>query len=156
MPIQGDYEPSPYKWVARQVEEYEASGGTRANTLLLREEPGGPFVDSGYPIILFSYLGRKSGKLYKGALMRVENDGSYALIASKGGLPNNPEWYHNLLAKPEITIQDGPEPKDYVVHEIEGTERAEWWQRGVEVYPHYEEYQEKTDRLIPIFLAEPA
>lgn len=146
MPIQGDYEPSPSEWVAKQVAEYESSGGTRANTLL----------DTGMPVIIFTYRGRRSGKVHKSALMRVENDGRYALVASKGGAPDHPVWYHNLVENPEIMIQDGPEPKDFVVREIDGAERDEWWERAVAAYPPYEEYQHKTDRRIPVLVAEPA
>ena len=146
MPIQGDYEPSPSSWVAKQVDEYEASGGQRANTLL----------DTGMPVIIFTYRGRRSGKVHKSALMRVEHDGRYALVASKGGAPDHPVWYHNLVANPEIMIQDGPEPKDFVVREIDGAERDEWWKRAVAAYPPYEEYQQKTDRRIPVLVADPA
>lgn len=146
MPIEGEYEPSPSEWVANQVKEYEESGGSRANTLR----------DTGWPVIIFTYRGRKSAKVRKSALMRVEHEGRYALVASMGGAPDNPSWYANLVADPHIMIQDGPEPKDFVVREVDGDEKAQWWQRAVAAYPPYEEYQRKTDRAIPVFVAEPA
>ncbi len=142
--LQGDYEPSPSEWVRDQVAEYEASGGARANTLL----------DTGMPIIVVTSRGAKSGRLRKNPVMRVEHDGAYALVASKGGAPENPEWFFNLVACPdEVTIQDGPEPFAVTVRQIEGDERATWWERAVAVYPPYTEYQERTDRRIPVFLA---
>lgn len=144
MPLTGEYEPSPAQWVREQVEEYERSGGQRANTLR----------DTGLPIIVVTTRGRKSGKLHKWALMRVEHDGEYALVASKGGAPEHPIWYHNVVADPSaVTVQDGPEPFDVHVRELEGAERDEWWQRAVAAYPPYAEYQEKTDRRIPVLLA---
>jgi deazaflavin-dependent oxidoreductase (nitroreductase family) len=145
MPLEGEYEPSSWDWVREQVETYERTGGREANTLR----------DTGIPVIIVTSRGNKSGKLRKFALMRVEHDGEYALIASKGGAPDHPGWYHNLVAEPTVMIQDGPVPKDYRVEIVEGDERAEWWARGVEVYPPYAEYQEKTDRLIPVFVARP-
>ena len=142
--LQGDYEPSPSQWVRDQVAEYEASGGQRANTLL----------DTGMPIVVVTTRGAKSGKVRKNPLMRVEHDGEYALVASKGGTPENPEWFHNLVAHPdEVTIQDGPEPFAVTVREVTGDERALWWERAVAAYPPYAEYQEKTDRQIPVFVA---
>src|SRR4051812_35155970 len=144
MTLQGDYEPSPSKWVRDQVEEYERSGGERANTLL----------DTGMPIIIVTTRGNKSGKLRKTALMRVEHDGEYALVASLGGAPKHPVWYHNLNADPTaVMIQDGPEPWDADVREVSGDERAAWWERAVAAYPPYAEYQEKTDRVIPVLIA---
>jgi deazaflavin-dependent oxidoreductase (nitroreductase family) len=145
MPIEGEYEPSPAQWVREQVAEYEASGGARANTLR----------DSGLPVIIFTYRGQRTGKVRKSALMRVEHGGRYALVASKGGAPSHPTWYHSLKADPEIMIQDGPAPHDFVVREIDGPEREEWWNRAVAAYPPYAEYQQKTTRRIPVFLAEP-
>jgi deazaflavin-dependent oxidoreductase (nitroreductase family) len=146
MTIDGEYEPSPSEWVSNQVEAYERSGGAEANTLL----------DTGMPIIIVTTRGNKSGKLRKTALMRVEHDGEYALVASMGGAPKHPVWYWNLKADPDaVVIQDGPEPFDAHVRELEaGTdERAEWWERSVAAYPPYAEYQTKTDRLIPVFVA---
>jgi len=146
MALNGEYEPSPAQWVRDQVEAYEASGGTQANTLR----------DTGIPIIVVTTLGVKSGKIRKIPLMRVEHNGEYALVASKGGAPNHPVWYYNLRdnAGP-IEIQDGPAPKEYSVREVSGDERAEWWERAVAVFPPYAEYQAKTDRLIPVFVASP-
>ncbi|HVL03086.1 MAG TPA: nitroreductase family deazaflavin-dependent oxidoreductase [Acidimicrobiales bacterium] len=144
MPIEGDYEPSAQAWVRDQVEAYESSGGTRGNTLL----------DTGMPVIIVTMRGRASGKVRKIALMRVEHDGEYALVASKGGAPENPDWYHNLTASPEeVMIQDGPEPFDARVREVTGDERATWWERAVAAYPPYAEYQENTDRQIPVLVA---
>jgi deazaflavin-dependent oxidoreductase (nitroreductase family) len=144
MPIEGEYEPSPEEWVRTQVEEYEASGGTRANTLL----------DTGWPIIIFTVKGRKSGKVRKTPLMRVEHDGEYALVASKGGAPQNPTWYENLRAHPnDVMLQDGPEPFEVEVREVTGDEKARWWERAVAAYPPYAEYQQKTSRQIPLFVA---
>jgi deazaflavin-dependent oxidoreductase (nitroreductase family) len=144
MPIEGEYEPSTSQWVADQVAEYEASGGTRANTLR----------ETGIPVIVVTMRGQSSGKVRKIALMRVEHDGDYALVASKGGAPTHPGWYHNLVADPHVMIQDGAEPHDYVVRQIEGDERATWWDRSVAVFPTYADYAEKTDRSIPVFIAE--
>jgi len=144
MPVTGEYEPSPAQWVRDQVEEYEASGGTKANTLR----------DSGIPIIIFTTLGNKSGKVRKVPVMRVEHDGEYALVASKGGAPTHPVWYYNLVANPDhVAIQDGPAPFDVVVREVSGDEKAAWWERAVAVYPPYAEYQTKTDREIPVLVA---
>ena len=146
MPLTGEYEPSAADWVREQVEAYEASGGTKANTLR----------DTGMPVVVITYLGRKSGKLRKIALMRVEHDGRYALVASKGGAPEHPEWFYSLRDNPTVMIQDGPEPHDFTVRIVEGEERAEWWDRSAAAYPPYIEYQAKTDRTIPVFVAEPA
>ncbi len=146
MPITGEYVPSSAAWVRNQVAEYEASGGTRANTL----------QDSGLPVVIVTYRGKKSGNVRKIALMRVEHDGRYALVASKGGAPQHPEWYASLVADPHVMVQDGPEPRDYTVRELDGEERAAWWDRAVEAYPSYAEYQTKTDRRIPVLIAEPA
>jgi deazaflavin-dependent oxidoreductase (nitroreductase family) len=143
MPLLGDYEPSPWRWVREQVETYESSAGQRGNTLL----------DTGMPVILVTTRGNRSGKLRKTPLMRVEHDGQYALVASMGGAPTNPVWYHNLKAHPtDVTIQDGAEPFDAEVRELSGEERAQWWRRAVAAYPPYAEYQTKTERQIPVFL----
>ena len=146
MAITGEYVPSQSAWVADQVAEYEASGGQRANTLM----------DTGIPIIVVTMIGASSRKVRKIGLMRVEHDGEYALVASKGGDPEHPAWYANLLANPSIMIQDGPEPHDFTVHEVFGAERDAWWERGATVYPPYLDYQEKTDRIIPVLVAVPA
>jgi deazaflavin-dependent oxidoreductase (nitroreductase family) len=144
MPLDGEYEPNPSAWVRDQVAAYEASGGTEANTLL----------DTGLPIIIFSSRGNRSGKIRKTPVMRVEHDGEYALVASVGGAPSNPTWYRNLVADPDaVVLQDGPEPFDAVVREVAGEEKALWWERAVAAYPPYAEYQAKTDRVIPVFVA---
>ena len=145
MPIQGEYVPSPSQWVRDQVAEYEASGGQRANTLR----------DTGLPVVVVTVRGNKTGKVHKFALMRVEHDGEYALVASKGGAPDNPVWYYNVVADPHVMIQDGAEPFDAVVREVSGDERATWWERSVAAYPSYAEYQTKTSREIPVFVASP-
>jgi deazaflavin-dependent oxidoreductase (nitroreductase family) len=147
MKLRGEYVPSPAQWVRDQVADYEQSGGQRANTLL----------DTGLPVIIVGMRGNQSGKVRKIALMRVEHGGEYALVASKGGAPTHPVWYHNLVRNPdEVTIQDGPEAFDARVRQVSGEERAEWWQRAVAAYPPYAEYQKKTDREIPVFVATPA
>jgi F420H(2)-dependent quinone reductase len=144
MSLDGEYVPSTAKWVREQVEAYESSGGQKANTL----------TDTGLPVIIVTSRGQQSGKLRKTPLMRVEHGGEYLLVASQGGAPKNPRWYYNLAADPEaVTIQDGPEPFDVVVRELSGEERATWWQRAVAAFPPYADYQVKTDRLIPVFLA---
>jgi deazaflavin-dependent oxidoreductase (nitroreductase family) len=144
MPLEGEYEASPWDWVREQVEEYEASDGERANTL----------QDTGLPVVIVTTRGNKSGKIRKVPLMRVEHQGEYALVASLGGAPNNPTWYGNLAADPAaLMIQDGAEPHDFVAREVEGDERALWWDRAVAAYPPYAEYQEKTTRIIPVFVA---
>ncbi len=146
MALTGEYVPSTSEWVRNQVAEYEASNGERANTL-----PG-----TSYPVVVITSVGAKSGKLRKNPVMRVEHDGVYAAVASKGGAPEHPTWYHNFVAHPEVDLQDGPEAKPYVARLAEGEERAEWWARAVAQYAPYAEYQERTDREIPVFLLEPA
>src|ERR1700712_373729 len=144
MPLEGEYEPSPSEWVRNQVETYERTGGREANTLL----------DRGLPIIVLTTRGNKSGKIRKFALMRVEHDGEYALVASMGGAPKNPVWYYNIKEDPAaLMIQDGPEPHDYIAREVDGEERAIWWERSVAAYPSYADYQENTERVIPVFVA---
>jgi deazaflavin-dependent oxidoreductase (nitroreductase family) len=144
MTLQGEYLPSPAQWVREQVAAYERSGGQQANTLL----------DTGLPVIIVTMRGNKSGKVRKIALMRVAHDGEYALVASKGGAPEHPVWYYNLSSNPdEVTIQDGPEPFEAEVRLVTGAERAAWWERAVAAYPPYAEYQTKTDREIPVFVA---
>lgn len=144
MPLEGEYEPSPAQWVRDQVRDYESSGGQRANTLR----------DTGLPVVVVTTRGHRTGKLRKTPLMRVEYGGEYALVASKGGAPEHPLWYYNLEEDPSaVTIQDGPEPFDVEVHEASGAEREQWWQRAVAAYPAYAEYQEKTEREIPVFVA---
>jgi len=144
--LPGEYIPSPAAWVREQVEAYERSGGQEANTL----------QNTGLPVIVVTMRGNRSGKVRKIALMRVEHEGDYALVASKGGAAKHPVWYHNLVAHPdEVLIQDGPEPFEAQVREVSGQERATWWQRAVDAYPPYAEYQERTDREIPVLVASP-
>lgn len=144
MSLVGEYQPSPEQWVRDQVEAYEASGGTEATTL------------RGVPVVVVTSVGAKSGKLRKNPVMRVEHDGRYALVASKGGAPSHPTWYHNLVAHPRVELQDGPDRREYTVRVAEGAERAQWWERAVAVWPDYADYQTRTDREIPVFIAEPA
>ena len=144
MPLERDYEPSPSEWVRDQVAEYQSSGGKRANTLL----------DTGLQIIVITTVGNKSGKIRKTPVMRVEHDGQYCLVASKGGAPTHPVWYYNLVASPqEVMIQDGPEPFEVEVRELYGDERAIWWDRAVAAFPPYADYKTRTERKIPVFLA---
>ena len=146
MPIEGDYEPSPRGWVRDQVAEYESSGGTRGTTLR----------DTGLPVVVITNRGARSGKLRKTPLMRVEHDGRYAAVASQGGAPEHPRWYYNFRAEPRVELQDGLRKQPMIAREVTGDERAEWWQRAVAAYPPYAEYQQKTSRLIPVFVLEPA
>ena len=139
-----EYLPSAAQWVRDQVAQYEASGGREANTLR----------DTGMPVVIVTMRGNQSGRLRKVALMRVEHDGEYALVASMGGAPKHPVWYHNLVAHPDdVRIQDGPEPFPVSVREVHGEEKAQWWRRAVAAYPPYAEYQERTSREIPVFVA---
>ena len=129
-----------------QVELYENSGGTKGTTLR----------DTGIPVVVVTNLGVSSGKVRKTPVMRVEHDGRYAMVASKGGAPEHPQWYYNLHANPLVELQDGPVKQDMTVREVSGAERDEWWKRSVAVYPSYAEYQQKTAREIPVFVLEPA
>ena len=143
MPLSGEYAPSPSDWARNQADQFEASGGAEANTL------------RGVPIIVLTSVGAKSGKLRKTPLMRVEHEGQYVVVASKGGAPEHPTWYYNLVANPHVELQDGPVKKDYLVHEASGAERDVWWERAVAVWPDYAVYQTKTERLIPLFVLTP-
>ncbi|MFJ3220267.1 nitroreductase family deazaflavin-dependent oxidoreductase [Kitasatospora sp. NPDC086801] len=143
MPLSGEYQPSPEKWVSDQVALYEGSGGTEGTTL------------RGVPVVVLTSLGAKSGKIRKNPLMRVEHEGRYALVASQGGAPTNPTWYHNLVAHPQVELQDGAVRQDMTAREVEGAERELWWSRAVDVWPDYAAYQTKTDRVIPVFVLEP-
>ncbi len=143
MPLTGEYAPSTSDWARKQAELYESTNGEKGNTIV------------GLPIILLFTLGAKSGKIRKTPLMRVEHEGEYLAVASLGGAPNNPAWYHNVVDAPLVELQDGAVRKDYTPRELEGEERALWWDRAVEAYPPYADYQVKTDRLIPIFLLSP-
>jgi deazaflavin-dependent oxidoreductase (nitroreductase family) len=142
--LPGEYVPSPRQWVRDQIKAYEHSGGEQANTLR----------DTGLPVIIVTMRGNKTGTVRKIALMRVAHNGEYALVASMGGAPKHPVWYYNLQANPdEVTIQDGSEPFEAQVREVGGDERAVWWDRAVAAYPPYAEYQQRTDRQIPVFIA---
>ncbi len=145
MPLEGEYEPSPTQWVREQVELYESSGGTKGTTLR----------DTGLPVVVLTSRGARSGKLRKTPLMRVEHGGRYAVVASLGGAPKHPVWYHNIKADPHVELQDGPVKRDMTAREVTGAEKAEWWERAVEAFPTYADYQEKTDREIPVFVLEP-
>jgi deazaflavin-dependent oxidoreductase (nitroreductase family) len=139
-----EYIPSPRQWVRDQVEAYERTAGEEANTLR----------DTGLPVVIVTMRGNKTGKVRKIALMRVEHGGDYALVASMGGAPKNPVWYYNLQANPdEVTIQDGADRFEAQVRELSGDERGAWWKRAVAAYPPYAEYQTRTDRQIPVFVA---
>jgi len=142
--LQGEYEPSPWEPIAEQVRLYEGSGGTEGTTL------------EGQPCVILTTRGRRTGKLRKTPLMRVEHDGSYAVVASMGGAPNHPVWYYNLLAHPdEVTVQDGPDVHRVRAREVTGAEKAEWWARAVAVWPAYDDYQARTERTIPLVVLEP-
>ncbi len=143
MPLIGEYAPGKAEWARRQAETYEATGGQEAAEL------------RGKPVIVLTSVGAKTGKLRKTALMRVEHDGAYAVVASKGGAPAHPTWYHNLKANPHVELQDGAVKRDYLAHEASENERATWWRRAVEAWPDYANYQTKTDRQIPVFVLEP-
>lgn len=143
MPLEGEYEPSPDRRAREQVELYESSGGTQGTTM------------RGMPVVVLTTLGAKSGKIRKTPLMRVEHDGRYAVVASLGGAPKHPVWYHNIVADPRVELQDGPARQDMTAREVTGEEKARWWERAVAAYPDYADYQKKTEREIPVFVLEP-
>jgi deazaflavin-dependent oxidoreductase (nitroreductase family) len=145
MSVEQDYAPSTIGWVREQVELYESSGGTQGTTLR----------DTGYPVVLLTLRGAKSGRLRKTPLMRVEHEGSYAAVASQGGAPKHPLWYYNLVAHPRIELQDGPVKKTYLAREVTGEEREIWWDRAVAAFPPYADYQRRTDRTIPLLVLDP-
>lgn len=142
MALRGEYEPSPQQWVRDQVDEYEGSGGTRGTTMRDR------------PVVILTTQGAQSGKLRKSPLMRVEHDGTYAVVASLGGAPKHPAWYYNVLTNPDVELQDGSERHHYVAREVTGDEKATWWERAVAAFPDYAGYQRKTTRVIPVFVLE--
>ncbi|MEU6017602.1 nitroreductase family deazaflavin-dependent oxidoreductase [Streptomyces sp. NPDC047515] len=144
MPLKGEYEPSPAQWVRDQVELFESSGGSEGTMM------------RGLPVIILTTRGARSGKIRKTPLMRVEHDGAYAVVASQGGAPEHPVWYHNVVADPRVELQDGPVRQDMNAREVTGEEKALWWQRAVDAFPDYADYQLKTDRQIPVFVLEPA
>lgn len=143
MPLTGEYAPSTAGYARKQAERYEASNGTQAADL------------RGRPIIVLTSVGAKSGKLRKTALMRVEHDGVYAVVGSLGGAAKHPVWYYNLKANPHVELQDGPAKRDYEAREVTGDEKATWWERAVEAWPDYANYQKRTKRQIPVFVLEP-
>ena len=143
MPLTGEYEPGTSAWSRQQTEIYEATNG----------EQGGDL--RGRSVIVLTSVGAKTGKLRKTALMRVEHDGVYAVVASLGGAPQNPAWYHNLKANPHVELQDGATRRDYTAREVTGDEKATWWKRAVEAWPDYATYQARTDRQIPVFVLDP-
>ena len=144
MPLEGTYEPSPWDWVRDQIEKYESSNGAEGTEL------------EGKPCVILWTRGRHSGTVRKSALMRVADEqGKYAVVASMGGAPKHPVWYLNLLADPEVTLQDGAELRDYTARVVEGDEKAEWWAIAMENWPHFDEYQSNTDRVIPLVVLEP-
>lgn len=140
MPLEGEYAPSTSGWARRQAERFEASGGADADTL------------RGRPIVVLTSVGAKTGLLRKTALMRVEHDGEYAVVASLGGAPQHPVWYWNLVKNPHVELQDGAAKHDYEAREVTGDEKALWWERAVETWPDYARYQTKTSRQIPVFV----
>jgi len=142
MPLTGEYEPSPEQWVRDQVELYESSGGTKGTTL------------RGLPVVVLTNRGARSGKLRKTPLMRVEHEGTYAVIASHGGAAKHPVWYHNLIADPHVELQDGPVVHELVAREVHGPEREQWWERAVAAFPDYAAYQQRTERTIPVLVLE--
>ena len=143
MPLDGEYAPSTAGWARKQAETYERTDGTDAGDL------------RGRPVIVLTSVGAKTGMLRKTALMRVEHDGTYAVVASLGGAPKHPVWYFNLKANPHVELQDGPTKRDYLAREVTGDEKAAWWDRAIEVWPDYAKYQAKTDRIIPVFVLDP-
>lgn len=143
MSLSGEYLPSTSEWARQQAETFEASGGQESAEL------------RGVPIIVLTTVGAKTGGLRKTALMRVEHDGKYAVVASKGGAPEHPAWFYNLVKNPRVALQDGDVKKEYDAHQAEGVERDEWWARAAAVWPDYDEYQKKTERRIEVFVLEP-
>ncbi len=144
MPLTGEYEPSPWDWVSEQVQQYEATGGEEGGTL------------EGAPCVILTTKGRKTGKLRKTPLMRIEHDGVYAVVASLGGAPQHPVWYLNLVANPDVTLQDGDKVLDFRARTATPEEKRHWWPRLTAVWPPYSEYQSKTERDIPVVLLETA
>lgn len=140
MPLEGEYAPGRANWALKQVELYESSGGTEGTTL------------HGRPVIVLTTLGAKTGKIRKTALMRVEHEGEYAVVASLGGAPKHPVWFYNVRAHPHVELQDETEKHDYTAREVTGEEKALWWERAVAAFPPYAGYQKKTEREIPVFV----
>lgn len=143
MALRGEYEPSTWDWVARQVEHYESSGGTKGTEL------------QGTPCVVLTMLGRRTGRIRKAVVIRVEHDGYYAAVGSKGGRPHHPGWYFNLVENPQVTVQDGTNVYEMRAREVHGDEKAAWWARAVAVWPAYDDYQQRTERDIPVLVLEP-
>jgi len=143
MSVSGGYAASPSQWVRDQVELYESSGGTAGTTM------------RGMPVVILTTRGARTGHIRKTPLMRVEHEGKYAVVASQGGAPQHPQWYHNLVAHPDVQLQDGPVKQNMVARELDGEEREIWWKRAVAAFPDYADYQTKTERRIPVFVLEP-
>ena len=143
MTIYGEYAPSTAQWVRDQVDTIEATGTTRSVHIMDR------------PVVLLTMIGATSGKVRKVPVMRVEHDGVYLAVASKGGAPEHPQWFHNLLAHPDVEIQDDRASSPVRARLVSGEERGPWWERAVAAYPPYAEYQTKTEREIPLFVIEP-
>lgn len=143
MPLQGEYAPSTSDWAREQADKIIESGGAEGTSM------------RGMPVVLLTTIGAKTGKLRRTPLMRVEHDGTYAVVASLGGAPKNPVWYYNVVANPDVELQDGTETFDLRAREVSGDEKALWWERAVQAYPDYADYQKKTDRQIPVFVLEP-
>ena len=143
MPLTGEYEPGASDWARKQADLFESSGGTKGGTM------------RGMPIILLTSVGAQSGKLRKTPLMRVEHEGEYAVVASLGGAPKHPVWYFNLKQNPHVELQDGPVKQDYSAREVTGDEKTRWWERAVDAYPDYADYQKNTTRQIPVFVLTP-
>ena len=143
MPLNGDYEPSTWSRARDQVELFERTQGAEGNTLF------------GLPVVVVTTIGKTSGKLRKSPLMRVKHGGCYAAVASMGGAPTHPSWYHNMKASSLVELQDGALRQDYSARELNGQERETWWARAVAAYPTYADYQAATSRTIPVMLLEP-
>ena len=143
MPLSGEYAPSPLDWSRERADKYAESGGTEGTEL------------KGKPVILLTTVGAKTGKIRKTPLMRVEHNGEYAVVASLGGAPKHPVWYYNIKKNPRVELQDGAVTRDYDAREVFGDEKATWWERAVQAWPDYAEYQKKTDRQIPVFVLSP-
>jgi deazaflavin-dependent oxidoreductase (nitroreductase family) len=144
MPLQGEVELSPTGWVREHTEKILVAGTTEGVQIM------------GRPVILLTTKGARTGKLRKVPLMRIEHDGRYAIVASLGGAPQNPVWYHNVRADPRVELQDGTVTREYLARQVDGEEKAAWWDRAVAAYPEYAAYQKKTSRQIPVFVLEPA
>jgi len=143
MPLSGEYEPSRSEMARKQVELYEATNGVEGGTL------------KGLPVIILTFKGAKSGKIHKTPLMRIEHNGTYAVVASNGGAPTHPVWYSNIVANPTVELQDGAVKSDMRAREVSGEEKIEWWKRADAAYPEFPDYRARAGREIPVFVLEP-